>query len=73
MADSVCDGVVDTGVAEVEAGAVVPLPDVVVVVEAEVVGAVAAGESLGTKPAVTNVLVGDVLVFATGKNSHIVL
>ena len=71
VADSVCDGAVDTGVAEAEVGAVVPLLGVAIVVEAEVVGAVAACESLGTTPAVTSVLVGDVLVFATGKNSHI--
>ncbi len=71
VADSVCDGAVDIGVAGGEVGAGVPLLDVVFVVGAEDVGAVAAGESLGTMPAVTSVLVGDALVFATGKNWHI--
>ena len=70
-ADSVCVGAVDTGDAGAVVGAVVPLLDVGVVVGAEVVGAVAACESLGTAPAVTSVLVGDALVFATGKNWHI--
>ena len=63
---------VDAAVAGAAVGTVVPLLAVVVVVEAEDVGAVAACELLGTAPAVTSVLVGDVLVFATGKNSHIV-
>ena len=69
---SVCDGAVDSGVAGAGVGAVVPLLAVAVVVGAEVVDVVAAYESLGTTPAVTSVLVGDMLVFATGKNSHIV-
>ena len=71
VADSVCDGAVDPDVAGALVVAVVPLLDVSVVVVAEVVGAVAACESLGTTLAVTGVLVGGAFVFATGKNWHI--
>ena len=71
VVDSVCDGAVDTGVVGAVVGAMVPLLNVADVVVVEVAGAVAACESLGTTPAVTSVLVGVALVFATGKNSHI--